>query len=119
MTAMTAEAKQWRGKRILDGYVRAVQKARSNALEANGESVALARDFDPVLFGDDLTVLMEKMADRSDSGSWEPVEMMNFTTLMRLRSDRSPGLMAALLTSLDTRDFYLEEPHRLFRDLTV
>ena len=64
-------------QQIIMGYIRAIQKARSNALEACGESRPVAASLDPVLFSGDADRLLEALADAHDHPS--PTDPMNLS----------------------------------------
>ena len=68
-------------QQIIMGYIRAIQKARSNALEACDESRPVAASLDPVLFSADTDRLLEALAAAHDHPS--PTDSMNLSQMMQ------------------------------------
>ena len=77
-------------QQIIMGYIRAIQKARSNAIEACDESRSVAAGLDSVLFSEGTDRLLEALADAADHPS--PTDAMNLSRMMQSTQDGSPGL---------------------------
>ena len=95
-------------QQIIMGYIRAIQKARSNALEACGESRSLAADLDSVLFSEDTDRLLEALAAAADHPS--PTDPMNLSYMMRKARDGSPSLQITALAQIDRRLDFIDNP---------
>ena len=95
-------------QRIIMGYVRSIQKARSNALEACDENRSLAADLDPVLFSEDTDRLLEALATAHDHPN--PTDPMNLSHMMRKAHDGSPSLRITAASQIDRRLNFIDNP---------
>ena len=90
------------------GYIRAIQKARSNALEACGESRDLAADLDPILFSEETDRLLEQLGRAHDHPN--PTDPMNLSHMMRKARDGSESLQITTLSQIDQRLNFIDRP---------
>lgn len=94
---------------ILNGYVRVIQKARSNSLEATDNDRDLAEVIDPVLFSEDTDKLLEALARCAD-GNPSPGDAMNFSWMMRKLAGSSAGVKVSAACLIDDRYNFIARP---------
>ena len=95
-------------QQIIMGYIRAIQKARSNALEACDESRPVAASLDPVLFSADTDRLLEALAAAHDHPS--PTDPMNLSQMVQKTQDGSPSLQITAAVQIDQRLNFIDCP---------
>ena len=104
-------------KRIIMAYTRCLVKARSNVTEACAEYEHLARDMDPVLFGDGAERLLTAMgASLSAPAGPSPTDAMNFSHMLGGMALDSRPLAITIAAQLSAEwQRFLREPAAAMR----
>ena len=101
--------KATRYDQIIRGYIRAIQKARSNMVEEGRGSMEAAAIMDPNLFSDEAETLLKLLAVVHDDTP-DAMTTMNMSVMVANLAERSCALRICAVTQIKPEYNFLDNP---------